>query len=235
MKTKPIIFNRQMVQAILAEHKHVTRRLVKPQPIFNDGFWELGSAGWSYGIESLHPVPGHSLYNRMPCHVGDILWVRETFCWKPGWDCDLRTENFRCSCDRSKSVFHPKKTEHGCWLYKADFKEDEKPSLDIWHPSIHMPFIAARIFLKVTDVRIERIQQMTTDDFIKEGIIRQSDDTDNSIAIRFHALWDTTIPLKDMGQYRFQHNPWVWVIEFEKLSEVKNIEDLKNYMEVQDV
>lgn len=74
---KPILFNTYMVRSILYGLKTVTRAAVKPQPVFNNGLWMLGGAGWSENIPSVVPVPGHSLFNRMPYKPGDILFVHE--------------------------------------------------------------------------------------------------------------------------------------------------------------
>ncbi len=78
-----------------------------------------------------------------------------------------------------------------------------------WHPSIHMPREAARIFLRVTDVRVERLQDMPPYDIAFEGFRKQKD---------FIALWDSTIKPADRVLYGWAANPWVWVIEFEKIS-----------------
>ena len=123
---------------------------------------------------------------KAPYHPGDILWVRET------WS----------------------RLETGPYLYKAD---NEKPLSYLgWRPSIHMPREAARIFLRVTDVRVERLDDMTTDDVFMEGVFPTS--TFEHIRDRWHQVWDSTIKPKDRPTYGWEANPWVWVIEFERIS-----------------
>lgn len=195
---KPILFNTEMVKAILQGRKTVTRRLVKPQPLLNRRLWELGGAGWSDGIKAFRPVPCHSLYNGMPYKPGDVLWVRET--WNGDW------------CDHC--------------IYKADGGSAVSAgyaSEPNWHPSIHMPREAARIFLCVTDVRVERLQEITAEECICEGV--DSGDVlmntpDNDFAgyakERFAALWDGTVKPVDLPHCGWDANPWVWVIGFER-------------------
>ena len=110
-------------------------------------------------------------------------------------------------------------------MYRASCEDNEYPSDDTWHPSIHMPKEAARIFLKVTDVRVERLQEITVDDCHREGInIATSSVTDGETLKRnhnfslekFETLWDSTIKKSDLDRYGWDANPYVWVIEFER-------------------
>ena len=78
-----------------------------------------------------------------------------------------------------------------------------------WHPSIHMPREAARIFLRVTDVRVERVQDIDDDGVVAEGL---------NIGDPFDELWDSTIKPADRALYGWDANPWVWVIEFERIT-----------------
>lgn len=86
-----------------------------------------------------------------------------------------------------------------------------------WRPSIHMPKEAARIFLRVKDVRIERLNDMQEDDAIAEGFPDRGVDADSPLE-RFSVLWDKTIKREQIREYGWYANPWVWVIEFEKIS-----------------
>lgn len=192
----PILFNTEMVRSILAGRKTVTRRVVKPQPIQVGFFWKIGGAAWSNNISSLHPMPGHSLYNRMPCHTGDILYVRETYCMLP------------------QNTYH----------YRADYetnrdREFSEAVTDVkWCPSIHMPKEATRIWLKVTDVRVERLQDINEMGGKREGFVNDiclEDGTGKSAVKHFVDLWDSTIKKEDIDKYGWEVNPWVWVIEFE--------------------
>ena len=112
-----------------------------------------------------------------PYQPGDILWVRET------WS----------------------RMETGQYLYRAD--KDDPPSYLGWHPSIHMPREAARIFLRVSDVRAERLREITWEDAVKEGCKNP---------MRFDELWNSTIKPTDRDRYGWEANPWVWVIKFER-------------------
>jgi hypothetical protein len=184
---KPILFNTEMVQAILGDRKTVTRRVIKPQPIAGI----RKSVFVPSGIED-----GHGREIKLLYKVGDILYVRETF----------------------------NNTETDTVLYAADkdfidfylFMESEIK----WKPSIHMPKEAARIFLKVTDVRVERLQDITEEDAIAEGMSKTLVDGVVFISAKgnFHVLWDS---LNIKRGYGWEDNPWVWVIEFERV-EVEN-------------
>lgn len=196
MNEKPILFNTEMVKAILEGRKTVTRRVIKPRYRDGDaGFWvqKKVATGEITGIEIYDEEEcGTERYVKPPYQVGDILYVRETW----GFD------------------------NHN-WLYKADFSDEDLIKLKrllIWHPSIHMPKKAARIFLRVTDVRVERLQEMKTVDFQKEGMQANSiPDWWNIIKQKFRKLWDSTVPKKDLDENGWDANPWVWVIEFERI------------------
>lgn len=171
----PVLFNTEMVRAILEGRKTVTRRVIKNQ--------------------------GYIADNRQPYRKGDVLYVRET--WSP--------------------VFvKPKR-----YLYKVGC--DEANNLPIkWRPSIHMPKEAARIWLKVTDVRVERLcSDIREIDCIKEGIYPYKSDmtekTEIEIEYEFEDLWNSTIKKSDYHLYGFDANPWVWVIEFERCEKPKEL------------
>lgn len=149
----PILFNTEMVRAILDGRKSCTRRLVKPQPdekhTFPLGFVtdstekkEVGCFG--FGIDE---YGGSVQYAKPPYQSRDILYVRETFAWCPCWDCGLNVEEPGCEYEQEKK-YNNKKKEHGCYVYRASCEDNEYPSADTWHPSIHMPKEAARIWTK---------------------------------------------------------------------------------------
>lgn len=187
MAIKPILFNTEMVQAILDGRKTVTRRVVKPQPPATAHVSKVRSDyGWSFweGNPEKH-------YMKPPFQAGDILWVRET--WSP---VNVRPRRY---------------------IYKADVDRriGEGVGLPLcWHPSIHMPKEAARIFLRVTDVRAKRLQDMSVDDVFKEGVFVKS--TFEHIWDRWRLIWDDTIKPKYRPTYGWDANPWTWVIEFER-------------------
>lgn len=210
---KPILFNTEMVRAILDGRKTQTRRLVKPQPSVaypgggveirrhEDGYHK---GEWHYYRESppLDAFAGSPWGGGIiqPFHVGDVLWVRET--WK----------QYTAGTAGAGLI--------DGYLYKADEPQDTTGMMveDRWHPSIHMPKKAARLFLRVTDVRAERLHDMTAQDSLNEGvklnlagILKGADPL-----LPFANLWDSTINKKDFHKYCWAVNPWVWVIEFER-------------------
>ena len=187
---KPILINTDMVRAILEGRKTVTRRVVKPQPPAGVTRLEHGAAPGRWRS------PGKDVWVeiRAPYQPGDILWVRET------WAHPSRTE-----IDAG--------TDPEFYLYKAD--RLHAAAWDKWHPSIHMPREAARIFLRVTGVRVERLREMASDDVFMEGVFPTS--SAENIWDRWRFVWDRTIRPKDRATYGWDANPWVWVIEFERI------------------
>lgn len=157
----PILFNTDMVRAILDGRKTVTRRIMK---------------------------------SKLPYRPGDILYVRET--WSE-WG--------------------------GRYVYKAwnePFPQPRESSVMKWSPSIHMPKKAARIWLKVTDVRVEQLQDITDKEAEREGAQPQNpfhyDVNKWPNKEHFKEIWNSTIKKSDLDYYGWDANPWVWVIEFER-------------------
>lgn len=196
---KPILFNTEMVQAIQNGRKVETRRLMKPQPVLVGRMWRLDGAAWTDNLDSVIPFPCHSLYEEAPFHPGDILYVRETWRVKSA-SCPPR----RCQIE-----------------YKAggDATFDEIIALPTkkvkWKPSIHMPKKAARIFLRVNSIWVERLNVMQEEDAIAEGFKDLGVDADSPLE-RFAVLWDKTIKRDQIDKYGWYANPWVWVIRFER-------------------
>ena len=213
----PILFNTDMVRAILDGRKTVTRRTVK----YKYSNTEMKMRADKYGtclIEIRKDIEGethgknpdgstwHTLLpyieKNPPYRKSDILYVRETWQeYSPGFD--------------------------NLFIYKADYTDG---SVNVkWHPSIHMPKGAARIWLKVTDVRVERLQDITNEQILGEGankaiinhLIKQMpEETEEYIRTAYLTewswLWDSTIRKSDIALYGWDANPWVWVIEFEQ-------------------
>ena len=152
---------------------------------------------------------------------GDILYVRETWCWCPCWDCGMDTDE-GCVDEIAERFYNDQKAEWGCYGYKASFAPNEAP-FDRWRPSIHMPREAARIFLRVTDVRAERLQEIDGRGILAEGIDNGNSNPamgkrwENMQRMVFQGLWDSTIKPADRALYGWAANPWVWVIEFERI------------------
>lgn len=195
---KPILFNTDMVRAIQNGTKTVTRRLIKhPYYIDDEDVCRKSGLAMHVGTNASDGMP----YPDNPYKVGDILYVRET--WQE------EHSNYECCIDTSSFASNPVcfmsmvKTEY---YYLADCKDNKG---DIrWHPSIHMPKEAARIFLRVTGVRVERLQDC--------GNMQAKDEGCNCCS-QFARIWDSTVKKSDLAKYGWEANPWVFVIEFERV------------------
>ena len=191
MNCKPILFNTDMVRAILAGQKTQTRRLMKPQPT-KPRWNNIGWLGWD---------DGHGRRMKSPCEAGDVLWVRET--WSTTDKCGL----------------YPNWPSDGIhYMYKADDPDCSAAKEARWYPSIHMPKEAARIFLRVKRVGVECLQDITAEDCIREGVEESvlSEVGAEFTKGVFYAIWDSTIKKDDLPEYGWNANPWVWAIEFER-------------------
>ena len=212
MRVLPILFNGDMVRAILDGRKTCTRRVIKPQ-------WEECPHCKYVHNEYIYDKMAENVYcarcgcplepeRRSPYQLEDILYVRETW----GHPISLNSDK--------QYVFRADK------IAESGFKNDSH----IWHPSIHMPKEAARIWLKVKNMRVERLQDIAPKDAENEGVgnlfyddIGYSGkdygtevDPEYGIAKeQFAWLWDSTIKKADLDCYGWDANPWVWVIEFE--------------------
>lgn len=197
MAIKPILFNTEMVRAILDGRKTCTRRIVK-DGIPDDAMWGY-TAFTPKGYISCRGVYADGYdegFFKLPYQPGDILYVRETW----GHPISLNSDK--------QYVFRADK------IAESGFKNDSH----IWHPSIHMPKKAARIWLNVTNVRVERLQDMTDDDAEAEGCFDYT-----STALGFPDVWDSTIKKSNLDSYGWDANPWVWVIEFERCEKPKEV------------
>ena len=189
---KPILFNTEMVRAILDRRKTVTRRVIKTQyPIYDGliidttGRHAIGKIKFSDG-----KCEGNNDYFKPPYQIGDVLYVRETWA-----------------------------NIQGKYFYRADMENPTCHYKTQWRPSIHMPKEAARIFLKVTDVRVERLQDILCSGMQKEGCIPKTvtgGQWQQWQKDYFKPLWDSTIKKSETEKYGWQANPWVWVFEFER-------------------
>lgn len=218
MAIKPILFNTEMVRAILDGRKTCTRRVVKTRRKDACGFYVTkfpdGSFAGIYEYDEDERMFENSL--KPPYMPEDILYIRET--WGEGY-------------------------AEGTYIYKADDKLAELPAFEktskiLYHPSIHMPKEAARIWLKVTNVRVERLQEITEDETFEEGLdftppclhltgenycdidgpcTSKVKYCDMSCGELFgEVLWNNTIKKSDIDRYGWNANPWVWVIDFER-------------------
>lgn len=207
---KPILFNTDMVRAILEGRKTVTRRAVKPQPQESETNPHRLTSGCYYFDVPSKRFPGD--LDRIvgpywpPYQPGDILWVRESWQFIPCIDCRLYVHG---GCTDTPITYEDKDSiGEGCFIYRADYPE---PQRVYWKPSIHMPRDAARIFLRVKGVGVERLQDIDDAGVTAEGL---------EIGCYFDELWDSTIKPKDRAAYGWGANPWVWVIQFERAGEI---------------
>lgn len=214
MSIKPILFNTDMVLAIMQDMKTETRRTVKPQ--------HLRVLDSPYRIT--HPdVSDICLIERLcvpPCKVGDILYVRETWAFKCRIDCLDNEDDEECMLEINPVIHEDKDSvSEGCYVYRAGYPCPERV---VWHPSIHMPKQAARIWLKVKDVRVERLQEMRLDDFLNEGIVIRPEafnDPENAYwqaRDQFSWIWNSTLKKSDLTTHGWDANPLVWAIKFER-------------------
>ena len=202
MAIKPILFNTEMVRAILDGRKTVTRRLIK------------------HNVDAVLNSPYHMEHPeiedkqiiiklcRPPYQPGDILYVRET--WK-----------YYEKAAGYGEEFHIEQR----LAYKADENRNDVQKYSewyegTWHPSIHMPKEAARIWLRVKNVRVERLQEISAESALAEGAdkyIHTNGGLDENMTITsFIGIWNSTIKKSDLDSYGWDASPWVWVIEFEQ-------------------
>jgi hypothetical protein len=227
MAIKPILFNTEMVQAILDGRKTCTRRVVKTRRKDACGFYVTKRPDGSFTGVYEYDEDERMFENQLiPLYKpGDILYVRETWERFECWNCD-GDERGNCQKEPKKSVLD--KT-FGCYMYRAT---DEISGDAKWKPSIHMPKEAARIWLKVTNVRVERLQDITEDGAEAEGAIDNrgfihspENEYDRIYTAREHfiGIWNRTIKKSDLDIYDWDANPWVWVIEFERCEKPKEV------------
>ncbi|UYW74117.1 hypothetical protein OFY05_00745 [Pseudocitrobacter faecalis] len=192
MKERGMIFNAEMVRAILDGRKTQTRRVMKPQPeqCPRGGHWwpsnvfktmlhveneiQNGEGGWGGLVGDACPFG----------KPGDRIWVRETF-----GDCGVRL------------------------VYRADTDDGARCKVNRWTPSIHMPRWASRILLEITDVRVERLNDISECDAKAEGAPTECTLIGDKHYPGFRSLWKSIY-----GDDSWQANPWVWVIEFKVIS-----------------
>ena len=212
---KPILFNTEMVKAILEGRKTVTRRLLKGYALEH---LQIDTDGSIIGVYDQHEGCVRPVTDYAPYHPGDILYVRET--WVKIWYVD---PDGYSPYDQPMYYYAADGTPDITLVDGDGFELDDQRIR--WHPSIHMPKEAARLFLRVTDVRVERLRDITTTGLQNEGIIPNGYISQYSCMTefeywfdRFKALWDSTIKHVDLEKYGWDANPWVFVIEFEKIT-----------------
>ena len=204
-RVKPILFNTDMVRAILDWRKTVTRQAVKPQP---QGYFEVNDNplyiyDMSFGNGRIYP----------PYQQDDIMYVKETW------------HKYKKRIGKGKSCYMAE-----FYGYKASIANSED-SDEKWRPSIHMPKEAVRIWLKVIGVRVERLQDITEKQAKAEGFEPVMSTKDSSFYTpwqgppveNFKYFWNYTIKKKDLPLYGWNANPWVWVTEFERCEKPEGV------------
>lgn len=225
MSVKPILFNTEMVQAILDGRKTATRRAVKPQFALDADGKEHAFGGVGGNMFIWTDKPNIKTVIHPPYRPGDILYVRET--WTQLWYVD---QDGYTHYDQPM-YYYAADGVPDITLMDADGFECDDQRIR-WHPSIHMPKEAARLFLRVTDVRVERLKNITDKQAGREGIrefwigmgesgyaVSADSKTfyDGPIGAFAH-LWNSCARPSDLPLYGWEANPWVWVIEFERIS-----------------
>jgi len=219
---KPILFSTEMVQANLENRKNQTRRICKVDALAKLIGLYAKRRLWDRNIEECPNPLGHfakfeldgvEMEVKSKFTVGDILWVRETF------------QESECFDFQIKNQFVYKANE-------ADFNFATEHNVN-WKPSLFMPKEAARIFLKVTNVRCERLQDISEEDAIAEGAKDSLNRDDMKLLSNldwvikrpfgnhqfgFLALWQSI----NAKKHPWESNPWVWVYEFEKIEKPEN-------------
>lgn len=220
MAIKPILFNTEMVRAILEGRKSCTRRINKDANEYTVPDMDFYNA--DRRTYAVHNYSDKEHKNKLsiaertcPICPGDVLYIRETWteeCGKYYYRADYDSD-YLDPCETLSGGYPASCRNHpgcdGCMATSTRIH---------WHPSIHMPKEAARIWLKVTDVRVERLQDMTDDDAEAEGCFDYT-----STALGFPDVWDSTIKKSDLDRYGWDANPWVWVIEFERCEKPEGV------------
>lgn len=219
---KQILFNTEMVRALLEGRKTVTRRVVKPQPEGRPVPMKTDSCWPGY-----FAIQGTARVVRPPYQPGDALWARETF--RVDYLSNIvGSGRVQYKADGSYADIH-----FSADRYDMMRRAQRKPG---WRPNENMPREVARIFLLVTGVRVERLQAITEQDAKDEGACKAYPYTDpetgkttymqdeNATYIGgFVCAWDNTIKSADRATCGWEANPWVWVIEFERISKEEAI------------
>lgn len=194
LKDKPILFNTEMVKAILNGNKTQTRRIIKPHPIqpekgsYFDSF--AGGPQWNWWSKDHRQYLGQII--KCPYEIGQKLWIRETW------------------FDEFKALYPQRKTKR-IFHYKASVLDK---SVFKWKPSIFMPKEACRLWLEITNIRAEKLQNITPEDIIHEGCTIPRVTAKTCFRGDWIKLWNS---INEKRGYSWESNPWVWVIEFKKI------------------
>lgn len=216
MKERPILFSAPMVRTILEGRKTQTRRVMKSQPytLRTEGFGYPTKAGGFVSLQSPHCL-AECPYGK----PGDRLWVRETFApWRRTCiESPLEWESLVTSEDRGGLTLNQWVEERGHHEIEVAYRADTVDN-DGWMPSIFMPRWASRITLEITEVRVQRLHEISCQDVWDEGsevMLREySDGTIGCVAATswYRKLWESI-----NGAGSWAANPWVWALSFQRV------------------
>lgn len=209
MKERPILFNGEMVKAILEGRKTQTRRVIKLR------IHEVGKIS-QITVDEIGVWQGKNPMSLMSCPYGkpgDRLWVRETFAYV---SCG---ENDKGAIKKGENGIYPI-GEYDWDFYKIRYAatEDNCDWEGGWKPSIYIPRWASRINLEITDVRVERVQDISEEDAQSEGVEFEENSPSYEYSGLFAHLWNS---INQKRGYGWDKNPWVWVIEFKRIENVE--------------
>lgn len=220
MKERPIIFSGEMVRAILDGRKTMTRRVVKNVcDIVQD--WDKNDKSYGPFFEDEYG-DSHKTIELYPYGLpGDRLWVRESFWlvdspYSPDWPQLLYEDEF----EKYQDYDWVKGQSDEFWSSRLwEYYIKKQPAYG-HKPSIHMPRWASRITLEITDVRVERVQEISIGDAFAEGVMgyeRGDGPWEDPFAVpTFRDTWNS---INEKRGYGWEVNPWVWVIEFKQIKE----------------
>ncbi len=200
-KSRPIIFNGEMVRAILDGRKIQTRRVIKKDFMINPEekypYYIRGKYALWNSFKTLDELVVKFCPHGKP---GDFLWVRETWATHP-FDNKIKPSLL----PRDTTVY-----------YRADYLSTDKKHFN-WRPSIFMPRWVSRITLEITDIKVKRLKSISLQDIQAEGVTNGG-----NMFEEFHKLWDS---INAKRGYSWESDPWVWIIEFIRIDEKEGNEE----------
>ncbi len=208
MKEHPIISKGEMVRAILDGRKTQMRRVIKPQPSRAvETVCNIGEDIWDLTSTHAEDFDARDQWKCPHGQPGDQLWVRETFQYVSDDNGPFKS--------REKGIHFENDEERFRIEYLATMGSTIEWDPPNFRPSIYMPRWASRITLEITDVKVERVQEITSQSVWFEGAPRNGTESVQDQRDWFEKLWNSIYEKKDFG---FDKNPWVWVIEFKKIA-----------------
>jgi hypothetical protein len=233
MTDRPILFSAEMVRAILNGSKTQTRRVMKPQPKPTPADYPGPAGHWwpsqkhksMLGVErEMQKWKGLAGSACPYGDIGDQLWVRET-CWAESVDQGgplrrLDGDGIRYAADHAWLIIENTQEASEAWCklcqYGGDDALDNQTNIGRRVPSIHMPRWASRITLRITDIRVERLQDISHADVLAEGLLSAEAERAHDVTMNpkrsFGNLWNQI-----NGAGAWEANPWVWVMAFERV------------------